>query len=546
MRIAAAAALFVLTASLEAATFTVSTTADSGPGSLRQAIAQANATPGKDTIAFPSPAPTIALASPLPPIADSVVMSGFALDGTGAGSSASALTIQADDVELGSVTVTNFGGDGLVLAGRRAKVRAVRAVRCRTGIRVSGAENEIDDFHILQSSSTGLVFTTGSSANRAGRYLDPTIVFVVAVFEGGEVRDGLADGVVLDGTHNALVNATVDANGGDGIVAGGALNRLAFSEASFNGGNGVTLFAPVVWSSNRGSCNAKVFVDVRGDGATLNDLPDTDGVVNAPVGGEAIAAKFGSEFVTFFDGTLDAAANVSYQIDVIGFDALCPSGSSGHEPFVVTTDAAGHVVFHHALHGNPHSVALTATRLLGDGTPGGGTSELSAPMEVAPFVCDPICQPSADLSIEALDLPASVRQGDTVTLRLRIANHGWFAAADAGVEPTAPLTGATAPTFDFHHEPDGHCGTTCGVEGLAAGESVVLLQTLAVTGAPGTQLTEQLHVSATLAGVDPVSANDTVSISIPIVAPANVPTLSAWALALMGIAVAIAGWRIVR
>ena len=35
-----------------AATFTVTTTADSGPGSLRQAILDANASPGADTIVF--------------------------------------------------------------------------------------------------------------------------------------------------------------------------------------------------------------------------------------------------------------------------------------------------------------------------------------------------------------------------------------------------------------------------------------------------------------------------------------------------------------
>ena len=38
-----------------AATFTVSTTSDDGPGSLRQVITDANNTPGKDTIEFVIP-----------------------------------------------------------------------------------------------------------------------------------------------------------------------------------------------------------------------------------------------------------------------------------------------------------------------------------------------------------------------------------------------------------------------------------------------------------------------------------------------------------
>src|SRR3954471_7177693 len=54
----------------------VTTTADSGPGSLREAIETANATPGLDTITFDIPGSgvhTIQPLSALPPIADPVV-----------------------------------------------------------------------------------------------------------------------------------------------------------------------------------------------------------------------------------------------------------------------------------------------------------------------------------------------------------------------------------------------------------------------------------------------------------------------------------------
>ena len=43
---------FAASAALVRDTFTVTSTADSGAGSLRQAILDANATPGADTIAF--------------------------------------------------------------------------------------------------------------------------------------------------------------------------------------------------------------------------------------------------------------------------------------------------------------------------------------------------------------------------------------------------------------------------------------------------------------------------------------------------------------
>lgn len=63
--------LAVSGASAEAATFTVTTTADSGPGSLRAAILAANAEPGAHTIVFGGGFPAegaILLASPLPAI----------------------------------------------------------------------------------------------------------------------------------------------------------------------------------------------------------------------------------------------------------------------------------------------------------------------------------------------------------------------------------------------------------------------------------------------------------------------------------------------
>src|ERR1700687_151818 len=80
------------------ATFTVLTTNDSGPGSLRQAILDANGNPGLDTIAFNigGGSQTIPPAYALPAITDPVIIDGttqpgysgsplIVLDGTGTG-----------------------------------------------------------------------------------------------------------------------------------------------------------------------------------------------------------------------------------------------------------------------------------------------------------------------------------------------------------------------------------------------------------------------------------------------------------------------------
>ena len=68
-----------------AATFTVTNTAPTDSGSLRQAILGANATPGPDEIVFAIPGSgvhTIALASPLPAITDPVFIDGFTQPGS--------------------------------------------------------------------------------------------------------------------------------------------------------------------------------------------------------------------------------------------------------------------------------------------------------------------------------------------------------------------------------------------------------------------------------------------------------------------------------
>jgi hypothetical protein len=116
------------------ATFTVSTTADSGAGSLRQAIINANATPGS-TIVFSSSvftggaASTITLLSDLPAISASVTIdgataTGVTINGNGAfeGLFVSNGTVAVEDLTIEDAkakgaTGTAGGGGGAGLGG---------------------------------------------------------------------------------------------------------------------------------------------------------------------------------------------------------------------------------------------------------------------------------------------------------------------------------------------------------------------------------------------------------------------------------------------
>src|SRR6266404_498351 len=113
-----------------AVTLTVSNTNDSGAGSLRQAILDANNTNGLDTIVFQIPGSgvqTITPATALPVITDPVVIDGttqpgfsglplIELNGNGAANAGLRLAAVGSSTVRG-LAINRFGGDGINVAG---------------------------------------------------------------------------------------------------------------------------------------------------------------------------------------------------------------------------------------------------------------------------------------------------------------------------------------------------------------------------------------------------------------------------------------------
>ena len=116
--------------------FVVSNTLDSGDGSLRQAILNANARIGGDTITFAIPGSgvhSIAPATGLPAITDSVILDattqpGYAgtplieLNGTAA--AASGLNLNASDSVIRGFTINRFAGGGISVQGTNNRIEA--------------------------------------------------------------------------------------------------------------------------------------------------------------------------------------------------------------------------------------------------------------------------------------------------------------------------------------------------------------------------------------------------------------------------------------
>src|SRR5690242_6560064 len=101
---------WLASATLAAATFTVTNTNDSGAGSLRQAILDANATAGADTIVFDIPGPgvhTITPATPFDQITEAVTIDGYSQPGS---------AVNTDPIGTNAVLLIELDGSLLVNA----------------------------------------------------------------------------------------------------------------------------------------------------------------------------------------------------------------------------------------------------------------------------------------------------------------------------------------------------------------------------------------------------------------------------------------------
>src|SRR6266536_6436230 len=163
------AGLVFLSHTVGGATFTVTNTIDSGPGSLRQAILDANAASGTDAIEFQipgSPPFTIMPTLPLPTLTGPVIINATTQPGY----------VDHPLVALDGA-LTAPGVVGLVVGGGGSTVRSL-AIGGFTadGIRLDSSGNSIQGNYI-GTDSTGLiahgngqygVFVLGTSANLIG------------------------------------------------------------------------------------------------------------------------------------------------------------------------------------------------------------------------------------------------------------------------------------------------------------------------------------------------------------------------------------------
>ncbi len=550
------AGAFCLTAS--AADFVVTSAADSGPGSLRQAIANSNAAPGCDSIVFDlaPDARVIAVASQLPTIRECLTIdgggTGMTLDGIRAGA-ASGLIVEGADVHFERIAVIRFARDGIHLTGGEYSELLDLAIgtdlkvshrlgNARTGLRLTNAHALVGNATIganvtgIETEGTSALQLGGSviGGGSLGNFRDGIILggegsiigFVPCPFEcppfyGGNIIEGNGgSGIVLSGRSCFVGNNEIRENGLDGVRAiAGEGNVIQANSISGNAGNGIGVlggFCEVF--ENEISGNAGLPIDLGGDGPTPNDPLDADsgpnGLLNTPTLREVVVEPFG----TTVAGDVDSQPDSEIFVDLY---AATTCEEPAREMFPVTmvdffqSDGRTTVYTDHAGHGSLLYVFPTrpdrphASFFLATSTSKSGTSEASGCIAARES-----SHVDADLSVEYAPVEGPVAPGSRVTFVITVTNHGPAAATEVWLD--SPLT--PGGVVESASTTQGACYLTglgfCMLGGLAAGQSAVIEKTVRI-GEPIATIVDTASIRH-FDQPDPVPANDAAASTVDV------------------------------
>jgi hypothetical protein len=203
-------AVLFAAASLDGATFTVTNTNDSGPGSLRQAILDANSNPGLDTIAFDIPGAgvhTITPATAFDALTDPVFLDGY----TQPGSSINTDPIATNAVLLIEIEGSVAGGLGLNVTGGGTTIRGLVVNRWGVALQTTGGSGDVIQGNFLGTDPTGTLARPNGIA--------------IQISGTGDVVGGPnpADRNLVSGNTAGVFSGAIQVAGGSGAVIQGNL-----------------------------------------------------------------------------------------------------------------------------------------------------------------------------------------------------------------------------------------------------------------------------------------------------------------------------------
>ena len=395
----------------------VTDTNNAGPGSLRQAILDANANPGPDTIEFdiePGGGQTIALTSPLPTLAEAVTIDGttqpgwmakplITIDGTALTIPANGLTTTADGCAVKGLIFENFiFGAGIALYSNNNVVTGCSLLKSGTGITIEngGSGNRIGGLTARsgnflggntgaaifvdqgsmhntfqgneigvssQPNTNGIVLTNGSNYNVIGGVVpgagnlissNPNYGINISFCTGTQIQGnrilGNGYGVQIDGLNNTVGGTTA----GDG-------NTIAF-----NSNVGVVVVA------GTGNAIRENWIHDNGQGILLNTANNANRKQAAPILTSAVFNP--ATHVLTIKGSLTSTPGTTFALDFFANPLGTQQGQVYLGSIHVTTNSLGKAIFTATLTITSSSFSSSVPMITATATdPKGDTSQFS-------------------------------------------------------------------------------------------------------------------------------------------------------------------------
>jgi Domain of unknown function (DUF4394)/Calx-beta domain len=295
-----------------AATFTVINTDDSGPGSLRQAILDANATAGQDTIAFNIPGggvQTITPLTPLPIITDPVILNGY----TQPGAVPNQQFNSDNAIHLIEINGASAGANPcLRLATTASLVRGLVINRCGTsGIQLqsSAGGNRIDG-NYLGTDPTGTIrrangshgIDINNSPNNLIGGLDPN--------ERNLISGNTSNGMNISGnsaTGNLIQGNLIGLNATGNAALGNNSSGVNISSAP---GNTVGGTVPAARNVISGNGSGVLFIGAATNNVVQGNYVGTNAAGTDAVGNGSGIVALSSAQNNLVGGTVPGARNI--------------------------------------------------------------------------------------------------------------------------------------------------------------------------------------------------------------------------------------------
>ncbi|MEZ5729495.1 MAG: DUF4347 domain-containing protein [Burkholderiaceae bacterium] len=365
------------------ATFTVTNTNDSGAGSLRQAILDANAAGGADTIEFDiggGGQQTIVLSAGLPTISDQVTIDGgtqtgftgaplIAIDGGGAGATDGLyLSAGAAGSDIHGLVIHSFANAGIAVDADNVRIQGNYigtdftglldqgngssgiALWSGNGLTVGGAGANEGNV-ISGNGGRGIDIGAGSGHLIQGNY--------IGVGSNGETALGNdSDGIEFASATNSQVGGS---GAGEGNIIANHLITSSVGVWVTGGSSGIAILGNSIYN------NDKLGIELDPTGVTANDVGDGDtgnnNLQNFPV---LTSARTDGSSAVWVNGTLNSTASWEHRIELFADTVADGTGHGEARVYLgyvdVITDGSGNANFAARLDAAiPAGAVITAT-----------------------------------------------------------------------------------------------------------------------------------------------------------------------------------------